>query len=350
MTDNLDALIEDVAGKPLQMARLAAMLVETKRDAAQARALCAAALALAPNEPEVAVLAAEVFCSGVPAWHFSLVRDDARNAAYDAALRRAVKPGSRVLEIGAGTGLVAMMAARAGAAEVVTCEMNKTVAERAQEVVARNGYADRVRVVVKHSDALEIGVDLSGPADVLVSEIVSNDLLSERVLPSLEGVVGRLTRPGAAIIPRRGAIRVALARDAKADDRRMGQVDGFDLSPFNRLVRPVYPIAAGDERLSLASEPGDLFSFDFRNGGPYPPARSAIELAAQSGAVNGVAQWIALDMDEQSRHENRPGPGVKSNWAVRFHPLPAGHKIAAGQIVTVCGSHARRSLRLWTQT
>ena len=45
--------------------------------------------------------------------------------AYDAALRRAIRPGCRVLEIGTGSGLLAMMAARAGAAQVVTCERNR---------------------------------------------------------------------------------------------------------------------------------------------------------------------------------------------------------------------------------
>ncbi len=83
----------------------------------------------------------------VPQWHFSLVQDHARNAAYDAALRRAVTPTSRVLEIGTGTGLLAMMAARAGAAAVVTCEVVPAIAEKATDIVAHNGYGDRVRVV-----------------------------------------------------------------------------------------------------------------------------------------------------------------------------------------------------------
>ncbi len=49
-----------------------------------------------------------------PAWHFPMVADRPRNDAYDQALRRAA-PGRRVLDIGSGSGLLAMMAARAGA-------------------------------------------------------------------------------------------------------------------------------------------------------------------------------------------------------------------------------------------
>ena len=55
-----------------------------------------------------------------PAWHFPMVADGPRNAAYDQALRRAA-PGRRVLDIGSGSGLLAMMAARAGAVSVDTC-------------------------------------------------------------------------------------------------------------------------------------------------------------------------------------------------------------------------------------
>jgi type II protein arginine methyltransferase len=96
----------------------------------------------------------------VPKWHFNIVRDDARNAAYEAAIVRAVRPDARILDIGAGTGLLAMMAARAGAKDVITCEMNPAVADAAADIVARNGHADRVRVVPKRSTELDVAADM----------------------------------------------------------------------------------------------------------------------------------------------------------------------------------------------
>jgi type III protein arginine methyltransferase len=107
----------------------------------------ALALALAPDDAQLAARVKSFINRAVPQWHFSLVHDHARNAAYDAALRRVVTPTSRVLEIGAGTGLLAMMAARAGAAAVITCEVVPAIAEKAAEIVAHNGYANRVRVI-----------------------------------------------------------------------------------------------------------------------------------------------------------------------------------------------------------
>jgi type II protein arginine methyltransferase len=100
-----------------------------------------------------------------------------------------VTPNSRVLEIGTGTGLLAMMAARAGAGVGVTCEVVTAIAEKAAEIVAHNGYGERVRVVAKHSDQLDAEADMGGRADILVSEIVANNFLAEGVLPAHERAV-----------------------------------------------------------------------------------------------------------------------------------------------------------------
>ena len=64
---------------------------------------------------------------GGAVWHFDMMSDLKRNDAYERALIAAVKPGSIVLDIGTGSGLLAMMAARAGAKHVYACEMNPDV-------------------------------------------------------------------------------------------------------------------------------------------------------------------------------------------------------------------------------
>lgn len=190
------ALEPRVQGNPSAMLGLARMLQEDGQNA-KALAMCRAAPSLAPDNAQLAAKAKFLINATVPRWHFSIVQDHARNGAYNTALRRAVTPYSRVLEIGTGTGLFAMMAARAGAAAVITCETVPAIAEKAAEIVAHNGYGDRVRVVVKHSDDLDAEVDMGGRADILVSEIVSNNLLSEKILAAHERAVRNLLKPGA---------------------------------------------------------------------------------------------------------------------------------------------------------
>ena len=151
-----------------------------------------------------------------------------------------VTPETVVLEIGAGTGILAMMAARAGAKHVYTCEMNPPVAQAAQENIVRNGYADWITVIPKKSTDLVIGEDIPAPADLLVSEITSNDLLSrESCLPWKMPTNGCCAQ-GQQCCPLKRLLRGALVGGALWSDRcRLGEISGFDLSAFNRLSPPV---------------------------------------------------------------------------------------------------------------
>jgi type II protein arginine methyltransferase len=141
----------------------------------------------------------------VPFWHIPMLNDVRRNDAFERAIRRAVEkegPDARILDIGTGSGLLSMMAARAGAKNIVTCEKVPVIAETAERIVALNGYESRIRVVNKSSTQMAVGKDIEAPADILISEILSSDLLAEDVLSAFEDAHARLLRKGATIVPR----------------------------------------------------------------------------------------------------------------------------------------------------
>lgn len=342
----IDTLIARARANPDALARLAAILMARAEWEAGTRAALAA-LDAGADDPELVSRVQQLLARRVPSWHFSIVRDQARNAAYDAALRRAVGPESRVLEIGTGSGILAMMAARAGAGAVVTCEMSPEIAATATEIVARNGYADRVKVIAKPSFELDADTDLGGRADVYVSEIVSNTIVGQGALAVTEHAVAQLLQPGARIIPARGIVRVALAHHPRFDTHRIGIEAGFDLTPLNRLAPISHLLKRGDPQLQRMSAAADLFDFDFQSGGPYPANAARVELTAERAGANGVAQWIALQMDAEGWYENDPQPGAESCWAVLFWPFAHTRKCPAGSIVPICGQHDRNALRIW---
>ncbi len=343
-----DRLVEQAQGDARKLAALSALAL-WNGPVERAYELARLARMLAPDDPEIRSMTESPLAANVPHWHFRIVRDLVRNEAYEAALRRAVGPDSRVLDIGSGTGLLALMAARAGAGAVVTCEMNPAVADAAADIVALNGYADRVRVIAKRSSDLDVETDMGGPADILVSEIVSYDMLAEAVLPVMEDAVPRLLKPGGRVIPASGQLRVALGWWQGLADQRLGDVAGFDLSPFNRLEGGSHRLKVGDPGLSLRSPPGDLFDFDFASGGPYPSRETHLDLVSDGGEVNGVVQWIRLRMDAEGIYENRPGPGAASCWAARFHPLLRALATVPGETVRVRGAHGRGHVRIWSE-
>jgi type III protein arginine methyltransferase len=340
-----EALVTAAAGNGRALIRLAEKAA-TRGDRTRAAALASEAHLAAPADPEIAALARAMRAEGIPRWHFPMIRDTLRNAAFAEAIARAVTPTSRVLDIGAGSGLLAMLAARAGAAAVTACEVNPAIAEVARDNVAANGFADRITVIAAHSTDIDPDRDMSGQADIIVSEILGADMVCEGVLPALSDAAQRLLKPGGRMIPAGGEIMVALAHSGRMDQFTMGEICGFDLSAFDRLRPTTVMLPIHDEQLSLHSEAAALFAFDFAATSHGPP-RAEAKLIADGQPINGIVQWMRLSMDEHGTLETRPGAAAKSSWDCMFFPFAETVTPAAGEVVRVCGSHAGGPLRLW---
>jgi predicted RNA methylase len=107
-----------------------------------------------------------------------------------------VRPGDVVVDIGTGTGILAIAAARAGARRVFAIEATGA-AEVAAAMIRQNGVADRVTVIRGWSTS----VDLPERGDVVMSEILGDDPFREGVLESTSDAFHRLLKPSARRIP-----------------------------------------------------------------------------------------------------------------------------------------------------
>ncbi|MBI5558349.1 MAG: tetratricopeptide repeat protein [Deltaproteobacteria bacterium] len=282
-----------------------------------------------------------------PSWHVPMMNDGMRNDAYFAALTAAVTPGSHVLEIGTGSGLLAMMAAKLGAREVTTCEAVTGIAEAARAIVADNGFTPPVTVVAKMSTRMEIGVDMAERADLLVSEILSSEFLGEGVLSSIEDAKRRLLKPEAPIIPARGSIQFALfGGDDIEKNIRVGQVHGFDLSRFNAIVPRKQYISRNDLNIDLLSDDSMAFFFDFAGTDLFPlSGRKIIEVVVrQAGRCCGIIQWLRLEMDDTVVFENHPSlKNPSSSWQHCAYVFPSAIDVLPGQVAVIAAAHNRNT-------
>ena len=131
-----------------------------------------------------------------PVEHARMLHDDRRTRDYLAALAEAVRPGDVVLDIGTGSGVLAVAAARAGARRVYAVE-GSDIAEVAERVFAANGVDDVVTLVPGWSRHVE----LPEPADLLVAEVIGNEPLEEEILETTLDARRRLLKPDARLIP-----------------------------------------------------------------------------------------------------------------------------------------------------
>jgi SAM-dependent methyltransferase len=110
------------------------------------------------------------------ATHELMLKDAPRMAAYAAAVdaNASFIRGRAVLDVGAGTGILSLLCARAGARAVYAVEASP-MAEHLRDIVERNGYAG---VITVFESAME-ETTLPEQVDVVISEWMGFHLLHE---------------------------------------------------------------------------------------------------------------------------------------------------------------------------
>ncbi len=132
-------------------------------------------------------------------YHESMLSDEVRNVAFHKALKKHVHEGSTVLDIGTGTGIWAIAAAKLGAKRVVAVERENILIPIIQKLVSNNGVAEQVEVLTGDSRELNI----KGKFDLVISETIGNEAFDEEIVPIMIDARKRFLKRGGAMIPRR---------------------------------------------------------------------------------------------------------------------------------------------------
>jgi Tfp pilus assembly protein PilF len=288
----------------------------------------------------------ELYRQKVMDWHFWMMNDQVRNDAYDRALRAVVTPDSVVLDIGTGSGLLAMQSARAGAKQVFTCEMEGVIAAIAQQIIDRNGYGDRIQIWNRDSTTLSVPADLPQRADILVTETFGSWLPSEGALNTISHARQHLLQPNAIIIPRRGVMYLALLECPEMYSRyRVDRASGFDLSLFNQIApnpEPIFVGQIGQHPYRFLAEPLALPPIDFYICADRLPDQEYEITVAQDGYIHGLCSWFDLWLDRQiylTTHPDRTQPHNAPCWGQWTKLLPHALKVQRGDRVSVKVTH-----------
>jgi len=272
----------------------------------------------------------------IPRWHFPMLNDRRRNEAFATAIERQVSPGSHVLDIGSGAGLLAMIAARAGAGRVTTCETNPLLAEIARQVIAVNDLSEVITVVPKASTELRVGHDLPRRADLIVSEIVDCGLVGEGLLPTMRHGREHLLAPGGTLLPRSARLfGFLIESDVVSGQNRVTSAAGFDLRLLNMVAtKGHYPIRLQTWPHKVLSSTAELAGFDLAVDRLDDGQRPVTLPVVCCGIAHALAVWFELDIGTGVRLRTLP-QAPESHWMQALVPLPAPRPVAAGDEIAV---------------
>lgn len=305
------------------------------------------AIELDPDNEDVRLALDAVIAGMVPQWHYAMVNDGRRNRIFERAIRKAVGRNSRVLDISTGTGLLAMMAARAGACHVTACETITPLAEVAERIVAANRLDDRIDIVHGKSTDLEIGRGMARRANVLVAEIIDAGLLSEGVIESFDHARENLLTRDARIIPAAATVFAMPIESRQIDaERRVAKAAGFDVSAMNSLA-PKLHLQTDLSRYQwrALARPVKLFDFDFTAGG-IPPAHKRLPFkVTAAGICHAIAFWFRLDLDDEISIATGPND-PPTHWQQAVYALNPPVKLRAGARATLIARHNRNTIFL----
>lgn len=126
---------------------------------------------------------------------YACLIDKERTLTFKRAIDQSVKPGDIVIDVGSGTGIMSLFAAKAGAKKVYSVEVDHLLATSLRQTVKMNGMDDVIEVV--ESNALT--ANLPKNADVIVAELIETGLLDEMQVEVMNhlhkiGVIGADTK------------------------------------------------------------------------------------------------------------------------------------------------------------
>ena len=269
--------------------------------------------------------------------HRTMICDRVRTDAFRRAIESVVRPGDVVLDVGAGTGILSLFAAKAGAARVYAVEQT-TVAVLARELATANAVGDVVQVI--QGDVMD--VELPEQVDVIVSEWLGGFGIDEGMLVPVIVARDRWLKAGGSMIPRSVAAWTGLVHDHHLSetlgflgDNPYGlRLDGLVEMTVNEIIYSgsFRHLTKRDRR----SEPGRLWTTDVEliplEDAQTPQEAEVLLRVREAGTANALALWFSADLAPGNSLSVGPGD-PPTHWGMTTAPLGSPWVLTPGDDV-----------------
>lgn len=267
-----------------------------------------------------------------------MLSDAPRMDAYRNAIfgNRRMFAGKTVLDIGAGTGILSVLCAQAGAKKVYAIEASN-IAEIARKVSKDNSYEDVIEVHQVKIEEFEIlnesglKVDNQRQIDIIVSEWMGFFLLHEGMLDSVINARDRFLRANGQMFPSTATLSLAPCQLPSLFET-WNDVMGVQMQSFGKALRDQK--SRKPEVMSVESSdllhPGTAFAWiDLRDvtlGDLSEIQFNEIIVVQQSGQYQGVCIWFDVEFPTNEEEHcvilSTSPRSPLTHWKQTIMPLP----------------------------
>lgn len=262
--------------------------------------------------------------------HWALLNDPIRTLAYQEAIRRTVRPGDVVADLGTGSGILALFAAQAGAEQVFAIDY-RSIVRLAERVASVNEMAERITFFNTHSSAVE----LPDSCAVIVSdcpEVLGPSPMVRAVIEARP----RWLKPGGRVIPARLCTYLVPvdAPEAYSAVGLQGTDDyGVNLAPLKEaLLNLVFAVALEPEQ--ALAEPQVVHELDLTSATSANVESEACFRISRAGTVHGLGGWFEADLAPGVVLRTAPDT-PQTVWCQAFLPLLEPHPVKPGDSLQV---------------
>src|SRR5882724_1550507 len=237
-----------------------------------------------------------------------MIADKGRTSSYDRALRARVKPGAVVLDIGAGPGIMALLACRAGAARVYAVEPDDVI-HLARQIAADNGLSSRIEFI----QAMSIDIDLPEKVDGIVGDIRGRSPLFGKSIVSILDARDRFLKPDGWMIPARDTIWAAPVFCTELYDRFIGGWGADHQFNFNRARLKAVNNVGGTrlESGDVVAPPARWTVLDYKNLEGTNVEGEMRWVMSRTASAHGVCAWFDCETSEGFGYSNSPTAGER---------------------------------------
>jgi protein arginine N-methyltransferase 1 len=255
-----------------------------------------------------------------------MIADKGRTSSYDRALRAKVRPGAVVLDIGAGPGIMAFLACRAGAARVYAVEPDEVI-HLARQLAADNGLSSRIEFI----QAMSTDIDLPEKVDGIVSDIRGRSPLFGKSIVSILDARDRFLKPDGWMIPARDTIWAAPVLCTELYDRFIGSWGAEKELNFDRArLKAVNNI--GGTRLDaadLVAAPQRWAVLDYKNLEGTNVEGTMRWVMNRAASAHGICTWFDCETSAGIGYSNSPATSERHIYKQLYFSWPQAVELNA---------------------